>query len=129
MALKDVLAERLSREDVSEPVCVAILYSGDRPGSDRTDLEAAIRSLTGKQVEFTHVSGSHFPDNITDYSLIVQCGGCMLNRKAMLSRISQATNANIPIVNYGVLIAYVQGILDRSLKPFPLASLERNERS
>ena len=67
---------------------------------------------------FEHSSGYSFPDNVQDYDLIIHCAGCMLNRKAMLYRINQAIEAGVPIVNYGVLIAYLHGILDRALEPF-----------
>ncbi len=82
-----------------------------------------IRQITGKEIIFEHSSGGGFPDNLKDYSLIVHCGACMLNQKSMLYRIEQAKENNIPIVNYGILIAYVHGILDRALEPFPLAKL------
>lgn len=78
-----------------------------------------LRQRTGKQIEFEFANGMTFPDNLTDYKLIVHCGGCMLNKKAMGYRVEQAVKAGIPIVNYGVLIAYVQGILPRSITPFP----------
>lgn len=82
-----------------------------------------IRQITGKNVEFEFSSGVTFTENVKKYALIVHCGGCMLNRTAMLSRISDSKEFNVPIVNYGMLIAYVQGILDRALEPFPLAKL------
>jgi [FeFe] hydrogenase H-cluster maturation GTPase HydF len=82
-----------------------------------------IRQYTGKQLTFQYSSGMKYPDNINDYSLIIHCGGCMLNRREMQYRISQTIEKDIPIVNYGVLIAYVQGILHRSLEPFPLAQM------
>lgn len=80
-----------------------------------------VRQITGKQINFEHSSGASFTDDIKKYKLIIHCGGCMLNRKAMLSRIDNAVKHDIPIVNYGVLIGYVQGILERALEPFPLA--------
>ncbi|MRR08401.1 MAG: [FeFe] hydrogenase H-cluster maturation GTPase HydF, partial [Deltaproteobacteria bacterium] len=55
----------------------------------------------------------------SQYKLIIHCGACMINRKEMLHRIMVAQHAGIPIVNYGVLIAYVMGILERALRPFP----------
>ncbi len=58
-----------------------------------------------------------------DYALVVHCGGCMLNRREMQHRIKIAAGREIPIVNYGVLIAYIQGIIKRAVKPFPLASM------
>jgi [FeFe] hydrogenase H-cluster maturation GTPase HydF len=89
-----------------------------------------IRQRTGKKIDFEFSSGVSFTDKINKYALIVHCGGCMMNRAAMLSRIESAKLYNVPIVNYGVLIAYVQGILGRALEPFPLAKLiweEENE--
>jgi len=77
-----------------------------------------IRKSTGKELTFEFTSGNHFPGNPEDYKLIVHCGGCMLNRKEMVHRIETAKEKGIPIVNYGVLIAYMQGILDRTIKPF-----------
>lgn len=86
-----------------------------------------LRQNTGKDLQFEFSSGFTFPENIKDYALIVHCAGCMLNRRAMLHRISEATKAGIPIVNYGILIAYVQGILERTLAPFPAARVELEE--
>ncbi len=83
-----------------------------------------IRQRTGKQIQFDFVSGVQFPSNIKDYKLIVHCGGCMLNKRAMNYRIEQAVEVDVPIVNYGVLIAYVQGILGRAISPFPIAKME-----
>lgn len=80
-----------------------------------------VRQMTGKQINFEYSSGNSFTDDITKYKLIIHCGGCMLNRAAMLSRIDNAVKNDIPIVNYGVLIGYVQGILERALEPFPMA--------
>lgn len=77
-----------------------------------------LRHKTGKELVFEHSSGYSFPDNLQEYALIIHCAGCMLNRKAMLYRISQAQDAGVPIVNYGVLIAYLHGILERALQPF-----------
>lgn len=77
-----------------------------------------LKQKTGKDLVFEHFSGYSFPDNLKDYALIIHCAGCMLNRKAMLYRISQAKAAEIPIVNYGVLIAYLNGILERTLRSF-----------
>jgi [FeFe] hydrogenase H-cluster maturation GTPase HydF len=86
-----------------------------------------LRQMTGKDLQFEFSSGFTFPENLKDYALIVHCAGCMLNRRAMLHRISEAVDGGVPIVNYGVLIAYVQGILERTLAPFPAARLELEE--
>jgi len=77
-----------------------------------------IRELTGKELTFEHVSGENFPQDINQYALIVQCGGCMLNRRSMMYRIEKASEQGIPITNYGVLIAHVQGSLGRVRETF-----------
>ena len=82
-----------------------------------------LRQITGKQLEFDYVSGVSFSEDVTDYALVVHCGACMLNKKAMSHRLETVDSFNVPIVNYGVMIAYVHGILDRALEPFPLAKL------
>ncbi len=82
-----------------------------------------LRQLVGGKLNFEHVSGREFPDQLDSYDLIVHCGGCMANRKEILYRLKKADSLNIPIVNYGMLIAHVHGILDRALEPFPLAQM------
>ncbi len=78
-----------------------------------------IRDYTGKELNFEFTSGGSFPDDIGKYKLIVHCGGCMLNEQAMLHRQRCAETAGVPFTNYGILIAYMNGILARSLAPFP----------
>jgi len=82
-----------------------------------------LRQVTGKDLVFEHTAGVSFKDSLDGYKLVVHCGGCMLNHRAMNYRIDSAKEEHVPIVNYGVLIAYVHGILDRALEPFPLAKL------
>lgn len=89
----------------------------------RVKIPRWIRQISGKKLDFEFSSGNSFPDDVEKYSLIVHCGGCMLNRRGMLYRINNAKSLGVPIVNYGVLIAYVQGILPRALEPFPLAKM------
>ncbi len=79
-----------------------------------------IRQRIGKNIIFEFTSGTTFTEDITQYALVVHCGACMMNRNAMLSRIEKSKSLNVPIVNYGVLIAYTKGILDRTLEPFKL---------
>lgn len=86
-----------------------------------------IRQRTGKNIDFEFASGVSFTEDVKKYALIVHCGGCMMNRAAMQSRIDSAKKYSVPIVNYGILIAYVQGILPRALEPFPLAKLMLEE--
>ncbi len=79
-----------------------------------------INSFTQKQLNYEFTSGKEFPDNLSKYSLIVHCGGCMLNSKEMLSRIETAKKEGVPIVNYGIAIAHMHGILARSIDIFPI---------
>ena len=79
-----------------------------------------LTEYTGKQLIFETSSGSTFPEDLSGYDLIVHCGGCMLNPKEMKHRIASSVKAEVPIVNYGVLIADMKGILNRSLQPFGL---------
>ena len=78
-----------------------------------------IRSYTGARPEFDFTSGGGFPDDLTRYKLIVHCGGCMLNGREMKRRLRAAQAQGVPITNFGVLIAHMQGILVRSLSIFP----------
>lgn len=76
-----------------------------------------IRSYTKKEVEFEFTSGTEFPLDLSSYKMIVHCGGCMLNEREMKYRLKCAEDAKIPITNYGTCIAYINGILERSLEP------------
>ncbi len=78
-----------------------------------------IRRYTGKEPEFCYTSGTEFPEDLTPYRLIVHCGGCMLNEREMKYRQACAKDQGIPMTNYGILIAYVNGILERSVAPIP----------
>ncbi len=73
----------------------------------------------GDKLNFTWCSGTAFEEELEKYKLIVHCGSCMHNRREMMSRIRRAKYHNVPMVNYGVLIGHVSGILDRVIEPFP----------
>ena len=81
-------------------------------------LPAWIQKYTGKNLKFSFTSGTEFPEELGAYSLIVHCGGCMLNEREMKYRLSCAQDQGVPMTNYGILIAYMNGILERSLEPF-----------
>jgi [FeFe] hydrogenase H-cluster maturation GTPase HydF len=85
-----------------------------------------IKNYTGKQLNFEFTSGGEFFEDLTKYKLIVHCGGCMLPEREVKFRLKCAVDQQVPMTNYGILIAYMQGILKRSLEPFPhlLADLE-----
>ena len=78
-----------------------------------------IEGFSGAKPAFSFTSGGEFPDDLSPFRLIVHCGGCMLNEREMQSRVGRAKRAGVPIVNYGVAIAHMHGILERSLAPFP----------
>ena len=86
-----------------------------------------IRQYTGKEPEFVFSSGTEFPTDLSPYKMIVHCGGCMLNEREMKYRLACAKDQNIPMTNYGLLIAYIQGILKRSVEPFPAVSMMLTE--
>lgn len=86
-----------------------------------------IRQYTGKEPEFVFSSGTDFPADLSPYKMIVHCGGCMLNEREMKYRLACAKDQNIPMTNYGILIAYIQGILKRSVEPFPAVSMMLTE--
>ena len=82
-----------------------------------------LKERTKKDLIFEFTSGITFTEDVAKYSLIIHCGACMMNRAAMLSRIEKAKELNVPIVNYGILIAYLKGVLDRSLEPIKAKEL------
>ena len=83
-----------------------------------------LSEYTGKDLIFETVSGTEFPEDVSPYTLVVHCGGCMLNEREVSSRAKNTVDQNVPITNYGTMIAFVHGILRRSLGIFPeLAAL------
>lgn len=77
-----------------------------------------ISEYTGKKLNFATSSGGGFPENLSPYRLIVHCGGCTLSKREMAFRIAEAKDQNVPIVNYGTMIAQLKGVLKRSIAPF-----------
>jgi [FeFe] hydrogenase H-cluster maturation GTPase HydF len=85
----------------------------------RTKIPRWITSFTGKNIEYDVVAGLDvLPRPVTDYSLVIQCGGCMITRKQLHNRLQPAIRAGVPVTNYGMAIAYVQGIYERAIAPF-----------
>lgn len=82
-------------------------------------LPSWVKNYSGKDVEFVFTSGTEFPVGLSDFAMIIHCGGCMLNEREMKYRVKCAKDAGVPITNYGMAIAHVNGILKRSLKVFP----------
>ena len=77
-----------------------------------------LKLKTGKDLIIDHVSGCEFPYNLDKYNLVIQCGGCMQNRREILSRINKCEQVNVPITNYGICISELNGVLARVLEPF-----------
>lgn len=108
-------------------ICESCTHHAIGDDIGRVKIPRWITQYTGKKIEFEHYAGHDFPPNIKDYALIIHCGACMTNRREILSRILKAQQANVPITNYGLTIAYSLGIFERALEPFPSAKLIYNE--
>jgi [FeFe] hydrogenase H-cluster maturation GTPase HydF len=87
----------------------------------RVKIPRWLRERVGGDLEFTTVQGHDFPQDLSPYKLVIHCGACMWNRKEMLNRIGECSRQEVPITNYGILIACALGILERALAPFPVA--------
>ena len=83
-----------------------------------------IQGYTGKQIQFAFTSGTEFPDDLSPYKLVVHCGGCMINEREMKYRVQCALDQQVPITNYGILIAYINGIMKRCTAMFPHVAAE-----
>lgn len=82
----------------------------------RVKIPMMLQKKTGKHFNFSFSMGKDFPDNLGDFDLIIHCGGCMITRKTMENRILECNNAGVQVTNYGMVIAYMTGILEKSLK-------------
>lgn len=102
-------------------ICEACTHHKQSDDIGTVKIPRWIRQKTGKNIQFDHLSGNDFDETLDGYQLIIHCGGCMLNAQAMKGRMSEAKNHEVNITNYGVVIAYVHGILERALEPFPMA--------
>jgi [FeFe] hydrogenase H-cluster maturation GTPase HydF len=124
--LADLVRGALSIEDLrpGDRVLVAEACSHHPIGEDigRVKIPRWLTQYVGGKLEFTTVQGHDFPEDLSPYKLVIHCGGCMWNRREMLSRILRCRQAGVPITNYGVCISYSLGIFDRALQPFPAAA-------
>lgn len=87
----------------------------------RVKIPRWLQQYVGGVLEFTHVKGREFPQDLSPYKLVIHCGACMWNRAEMISRIRECERQGVPITNYGMVIAFAKGILERALGPFPEA--------
>lgn len=104
-------------------ICESCTHHAIGDDIGRVKIPRWLTQYTGKKLEFEHYAGHDFPQNLNDYALIIHCGACMTNRREILSRILKAKQANVPITNYGLTIAYSLGIFERALEPFESAKL------
>ena len=104
-----------------DKVLVAEACSHHPIGEDigRVKIPRWLTQFVGGKLDFEHIQGHDFPEDISPYKLIVHCGSCVFNRRALLSRILKCRELSVPITNYGVAIAYSLGIFERALSPFP----------
>lgn len=121
--LKELIkgAVRLSQLNTGDKILISEGCTHHRQCNDigTVKMPAWIEKFSGVNPEYHFTSGGEFPENLSKYKLIVHCGGCMLNEKEMKHRMKQAALAGVPMVNYGVAIAQMHGILKRSLEVFP----------
>ena len=123
-------------EQTRDAVAVDLLVPGDKvlvaescthhpieEDIGRVKIPRWLQKYVGGKLEFIHVKGHDFPEDLSPYKLVIHCGACMWNRQEMLTRIRECHRQGVPITNYGLVIAYALGILERALEPFPDALL------
>ena len=85
----------------------------------RVKIPRWLNQYAGGELDFSTVQGHDFPEDLSQYKLVIHCGACMWNRREVLSRIMRCQELGVPITNYGLTIAFTLGIFERALKPFP----------
>ncbi len=84
----------------------------------RIKIPNLVKKYLGFDVHFDVTAGHEYPKNIKDYALVIHCGGCMINKKQMVSRMNYAVENNVPVTNYGIVLSFVNGVLERVIEPF-----------
>ena len=104
-------------------VCISEVCAHHAQSDDigRVKIPALLRQCTGRNLDIRFATGRAYPENVKDYKLIIHCGGCMINRPVMLSRMAESAQAGVPITSYGVAISLLRGVLERALQIFPNA--------
>ena len=87
----------------------------------RVKIPRWLRQYVGGELQIDVSAGRDYPENLGEYRLVIHCGGCMLTRREMLSRLHKAQAAGVPVTNYGLAISFTQGVIRRVLGPFPSA--------
>ncbi len=114
-------AMTIDRLSPGDPVLIAEACTHHPVGEDigRVKIPRWLEQYVGGKLAFDTFSGPDFPENLGHYSLVIHCGGCVMNRRMMLDRLRRCQDAGVPITNYGLSIAYSLGTFDRALQPFP----------
>ncbi|MBR5260339.1 MAG: [Eggerthellaceae bacterium] len=108
----------------SSRVLIAEACSHHAIGEDigTVKIPRALRKLAGEGLTIHNVHGKEFPEDLSEYDLVIHCGGCMLNRRAQLARIQKCLDAGVPVSNYGLTLAYCAGVFERAIRAFPNVS-------
>ena len=99
-------------------IAEACSHHASKDDIGRVKIPKMLSKYLGFEIKFDVSSGIDYPKNLEDYSLIIHCGGCMINKKQMISRLNYVADKNIPITNYGMVISFVNNTLDRVIQPF-----------
>ncbi|MBD3380163.1 MAG: [FeFe] hydrogenase H-cluster maturation GTPase HydF [Candidatus Omnitrophica bacterium] len=94
----------------------------------RSKIPSWLREYTGRDLVFDVTAGGEFPEDLSPYSLVISCGGCMVTRRELLARVARAKRQKVPITNYGIIISYMSGILERVITPFGDRAREQKNR-
>lgn len=122
MAAGAAAIERLKTNGGRVLIAEACTHHATDDDIGRVKIPNLLRRFTGRKDLVVDVfSGTDYPDNLAQYDLVIHCGGCMFNRRAILSRIQLAVSCGVAVTNYGMCISFCHGVLERVLSPFPVA--------
>ena len=99
-------------------IAEACSHHASKDDIGRVKIPKLLSKYLGFDIKFDVSAGIDYPKNLEQYSLIIHCGGCMINKKQMISRLNYATEKKVPITNYGMVISFVNNTLDRVIEPF-----------
>jgi [FeFe] hydrogenase H-cluster maturation GTPase HydF len=115
---KGIHAMESLRENSKILISESCSHNASHEDIGRVKIPKLLEKKLGLKLDFTFSAGHDFADDISDYDLIIHCGSCMLNKKTMMTRIHLCDEAKVPITNYGIVLAYINGILNRSIEIF-----------
>lgn len=115
-------AKQLDKLNHGDKILIAETCTHNTSHEDigRVKIPKLLKKYTGKEIEIEFKSGKDFPEDLSKYALVIHCGACMINKKNMQTRIDESLEAKVPITNYGLVIAQVNGILDNAIEIFNL---------